>query len=77
MQIRFDPEADVIFVTLREPEGPTAGDRLDERRIIHYDAADRPVAVELLFVSRGVNLDGLPEADRIAEAIRAFPQLAA
>ena len=77
MYLRFDPEADVLFVTLRDPEGDTAGDRLDERRIVHYDERDRPVAIELLFVSRGIDLEGLPEADRISAAIRSFPRLAA
>jgi uncharacterized protein YuzE len=77
MQIHFDPEADAVLVRLRDPGGDTAGDRLNERRIVHYDQADRPVAVELLFVSQGIDLEGLPEADRISVTIRSFPCLAA
>lgn len=34
------------------------------------------MGVELLFVSRGVNLEGLPEAERIAAAMRSFPRIA-
>lgn len=77
MMLRYDTEADALFVELRDPEGATAGERIDEERIVHYDDADRPVAVELLFASRGVRIDGLPESGRIAEAVRALARLSA
>jgi uncharacterized protein YuzE len=77
MLFEFDPEADVLFIRLRDDKPHTTGTRIDERRIVHVDDAGDPVAIELLFVSAGVLLDGLPQAAAIAEALRGFPQVAA
>jgi uncharacterized protein YuzE len=74
VQIRYDPEADAVYVRLREPEGRVRSKRLDHARIVDYDEGGEVVGVELLFVSAGVHLDGLPEEARIAEAMRSFPQ---
>lgn len=72
MQARYDPEADVLFVELR-PAGPTAGEPLDDRRILHREkATGAPVAVEFLFASRGIDTAGVPERERIDAALRAF-----
>jgi uncharacterized protein YuzE len=75
MLIEYDPEADVAFMTLIAEPGHTAGKMIDEHRIVHYDDEGRPAAVEFLFASRGVDVSGLPEAERIADALRAFPRL--
>jgi hypothetical protein len=76
MLVRYDSEADAAFFQWVDDPGHTRGRPLDEQRIVHIDDDDRPVAVELLFVSRGLSLEGLPEADRIAEALRSLSQLA-
>ena len=47
MQLRFDSEADVIFLALRAAEGGEAGGkRLDEARVAHLDRAGRVFAYE-------------------------------
>ena len=79
MQLRFDSEADVIFLSLRRAEGREAGGkRLDEGRIAHLDQAGRIFAYEFLGVSRGVSLTGIErdDADQIRESIRPLVQLA-
>ena len=78
MELRYDPDADAIYVALREHEGAvrsrSAG---DWRRVVDYDGTGKPVGVELLAVSTGLDLDGLPEAEAISAAIRSFPRLEA
>ncbi len=64
MQVRYDSEADAIFVVLRPPVGGEAGgQRLDETRITHLDRAGRVFAYEFLAVSHGVSLDGIGADD--------------
>lgn len=76
MQVSYDEEADAMYVRFRPREGHIKSTRLDEQRVLDHDDTG-VVGVEFLFVSRGVNLEGLPEADRIAEVMRSFPQPAA
>ena len=55
MQVRYDSEADVIFVVLRSAEGGEAGGRrIDRTRIAHLDRSGRVFAYEFLAASRGV-----------------------
>ncbi len=74
MYVQYDSEADALYVRLREPIGDVKSRPVDDARIVDYDAEDRVVGVELLDASHGINLEGLPEAEAIAEAIRSFPQ---
>ena len=79
MQLRYDSEADVIFLALRAADGGEAGGRrLDDKRIAHLDQAGKVFAYEFLAVSRGVSLDGLGVEDEalIREALRPVSQLA-
>ncbi len=73
MQVSYDEEADAMYVRFRPREGHIKSTRIDEQRVLDRDDAGI-VGVEFLFVSRGVNLEGLPEAEHIAEAMRSFPQ---
>ncbi len=77
MQIQYDPEADAIYVALQTPHGLVKGDRIDERRTVCYDERGQMVGVEFLFVSKGIDLDRMPEAEEIHEALRTFPRAAA
>ncbi len=43
--------------------------RLDRDRALDYDASGRLVSIELLNVSRGVDLTDLPEAEVITRAL--------
>ncbi len=64
-RIEYDREADAAYIYFRD----AAWDHmeiLDDYRNIDYAADGQPVGVELLYVSKGVNLDGLPRPDVLA-----------
>jgi len=76
--VTYDPDVDVLYVSLREREPGEITDHtveLDESRFVHYDARDEPLGVEFLWASDGVNVDGVPESDAIVAAMRAFRQV--
>ncbi len=73
MQVSYDQEADAMYVRFRPRTGQITSTRIDEQRVLDRDD-DGVVGIEFLFVSRGVHVDGLPDAARIAEAIRSIPQ---
>jgi len=73
VHVEYDSEADAIYIMLREPEGAVETQFIDDARYVDYDATGLVVGVELLGVSQGVDLSGLPEASRIAEALNAIP----
>jgi uncharacterized protein YuzE len=77
--IRFDPEVDAIYAALRrhEPGEAVRTRQLDERRMIDYDVEGEPIGVELLYVSEGIDFEGLPRAEEIREALAAFPIVSA
>ncbi len=74
MHVQYDSEADAVYVRLREPIGDVKSRPVDDARIVDYDAEGHVVGVELLDASHGIDLEGLPEADAIAEAMRSFPR---
>ena len=76
MIITYDSEADALYITFRqEIVGKLVTRRLDESRMVDTDdLGDR--GVELLFVSRGVCLDGLPRREEIAAALSAISHAA-
>ena len=70
MEFKHDAQADAIYISLSNK--PYAyGKDLDDERRIDYAADNTPIGVELLCVSKGVNLDGLPCKDEIAEILKA------
>jgi uncharacterized protein YuzE len=73
LQIEHDAEADAIYVTLsRQDVARTVEVRPgDVNRMVDYAADDDVVGVELLSVSHGVDLTGVPQAAQIAAALRA------
>jgi uncharacterized protein YuzE len=80
MLLQYDDEVDALYVSFREIEagGVKKVRMVDDRRNVDYDDAGQPIGVEFLCVSEGVSLDGLPRADEIARALRAFaPSIAA
>ena len=71
MQLEYGPEADAIYISLTGDERPVHRTvELDDLRNVDYDASGAPVGVELLGVSRGINLEGLAERAKIAEILR-------
>jgi uncharacterized protein YuzE len=67
--IEYDREADAAYVQLRNLPY-TVGKDLDDDRRIDYAADGSPIGVELLNVSLGVKIKGLPEGDQIALLLR-------
>ena len=66
MHAEHDPKADAVYVRLRAGATQDHSQLVDDGRVVDYDAQDQPIGIELLGVSRGVNLDGLPEEEAIA-----------
>lgn len=76
MTLTYDPEADAIYVYLTsEDASPTDQVELDDRRTVDYDDSGEAVGVELLSVSQGVDLAGLPRAEEIAALLRGLTGL--
>ncbi len=70
MKLKHDKIADAIYIKLSKM--PYAyGKDLDDLRRIDYASDNTPRGVELLCVSRGVNLDSLPHKDKIAKLLEA------
>ena len=70
MKFKHDAQADAIYIYLGEK--PYAyGKDLDDERRIDYASDNTSIGVELLCVSKGVNLDSLPHIDEIAEVLEA------
>ena len=60
LQFEYDPDVDAAYIQLSD--APYAyGTDLDDARRVDYAADGTPRGVELLYVSAGVQLDGLPE----------------
>ena len=68
MRMKYDPEADAVYIYLSE-ESYAYGKDLDSERRIDYAADDTPIGIELLCVSKGVNPDDLPEQNRIIKLL--------
>ena len=69
IHVTHDPAADAVWIRLGSgPYGET--NELDDRRRLDVTAGGDPIAVELLDVSDGVDLSGLPHADAIETRLR-------
>jgi uncharacterized protein YuzE len=67
----YDREADAIYIYLNNK--PYAyGKDLDDDRRIDFAADNTPMGIELLDVSKGVNLDNFPEQDEITKCLRKY-----
>jgi uncharacterized protein YuzE len=68
MELTHDADADAIYIVLRDV--PYAfGQMLDLDRNIDFGADEQPIGIELLGVSHGVDVTGLPEADAVARLL--------
>jgi len=70
MWLEYDSEADAAYIWLREEAGRIFGLDLDSSRYVDFGPDERPVGVELLRVSRGVDTAGLPARERIEVLLR-------
>lgn len=66
--LRHDPEADAIYIQLREL--PYAyGKDLDHERRIDYAVNGEPIGIEILCVSEGIDTHNLPCEDDVSRLI--------
>lgn len=78
LSLEYDPQADAIYVWLAPPG--TASKRteaLDDARAVDYDDNGHPIGVEFLSVSRGIELDAVPDAAAIAALLARLPDIKA
>lgn len=65
LRIETDPTADAVYIQLLD-EPIAYSEELDDNRLIDCTLnPGKPVGVDLLSVSEGVKLDGLPEVETI------------
>lgn len=70
LQVESDIKADAIYIQLMdEPIGYTK--ELDDNRLIDYSMnPGKPVGIDLLVVSEGVKLNGLPEVETVEKILK-------
>ena len=71
MLIQYDPEGDTLHVKLDVRAHLGHSQQLDFFRSLEYDDGEL-ISVFFIAASKGINLEGVPRAEEIAEAIRAF-----
>lgn len=71
IRLEYDPQVDALAIDFpgADPGASARVVRLDRDRVLDYDASGRLISIELLNVSRGVDLAGLPEADVVRRAL--------
>ncbi len=70
MQLRLDPDACTLYVVVGHGGEVAMETReLDERRMLDYDLKGDLVGIEFLEVDQGIDLDGVPQAPRLARAL--------
>ncbi len=70
MQVQYDSDADALYVEFLADAKVARTAAVDARRNVDYDGDDQVVGIELLAVSAGIDLDGLPHAAEIGAALR-------
>ena len=72
LHVESDPITDAVYIQFTdEPIGYTK--ELDDNRLIDYSMnPGKPVGIDLLVVSEGVKLDGLPEAKTVEKILEAL-----
>ncbi|MYC85871.1 MAG: DUF2283 domain-containing protein [Acidimicrobiia bacterium] len=64
MKVTYDPEGDLIYVTVRPDREERGGRRLDSSRILYVDEVGTAVAYEFLWASNGISLEGIHPDDQ-------------
>jgi len=64
VHFEYDAQADAVYLRLRD-EPYSHGANLDDSRRIDYGADGDPIGIELLDVSLGVKIDGLPRGTQV------------
>jgi uncharacterized protein YuzE len=70
LQLRIDPDARTLYIVIGHTGEMAMETReLDERRTLDYDLKGDLVGVEFIDIDEGIDLDGVPQAARIARAL--------
>jgi uncharacterized protein YuzE len=69
MRLEYDPEADAVYIWLREGVPFAFNLNLDDGRNISYGPDEQPIGIELLGVSQGVDLTDLPQRAEVARLL--------
>lgn len=68
-RIEYDKEADAIYIHLStKPCAYT--EKIDDFRYVDYAGDNTPVGIELLCVSKGVTLEGIPQLETMQRAFQ-------
>lgn len=73
-RVTRDTEADAAYVYLtdeREPRAAETRELVPEAVLADYAADGSLIGIEFLWVSEGVSLDGVPDAEGVAKALAA------
>jgi uncharacterized protein YuzE len=65
----YDVEADAVYISLNN-KTYAYGKDVDNQRRVDYSSDDTPIGIELLCVSRGVNIAGLPHSTEISRLLK-------
>ena len=76
MYIAYDEQGDLLNVRFRDQVGIAEADEHPGDRFVEHDERG-VVAIEFLHASQGIDLDGMPEADMIARALRSMSHMLA
>lgn len=71
IRIEYDPTVDALAIDFPGADDGASAKlvRLDRDRALDYDAQGRLISIELLNVSKGVVIDGLPEPEVVRNAL--------
>ena len=75
MRLEYDPQGDIAYIHMGLPSSTTVdhtervGSADEYERGIDFDGQGRIVGYEFMNASAGLDLDGLPDRDRIAAFI--------
>jgi uncharacterized protein YuzE len=67
--VSYDPEADVLYVSLSDHESVDHSTALDDIRIIDYSADGAVMGIEFINASAGVDLNDVPFQQRVERLI--------
>lgn len=68
LTLRYDPDADAIYIHLRGL--PYAfGEDIDHERRVDYARGGEPIGIEILCASEGIDTRGLPYEDAVRRLV--------
>lgn len=69
MRMDLDPDADAIYINLRDLPH-SFSEEIGDSRIVDYAADEQPIGIELLNVSFGVDVRDLPEQEAVTRLLQ-------